>query len=91
MRKTIVVAALMTLALGSPGPAAAADGSVNVDVGAGDAGTKIGTATFNRSLQANGTETLTVHFAVPGGIDVSHVCLQAQPFSGRALRLDGPE
>ena len=74
--------ALLTFALGSAGPASAA-GSITVDVLAGNTAAKVGTATFTRSLQSNGSETLTVHFAVPGGIEASHVCLQAQPFSGR--------
>jgi hypothetical protein len=74
-----VAAATMTLAGAAP---AFAGDATSVTIGAGDAGTPVGTAAFTRTSSPS-SDTLVIRLSVPGGIDASHVCLQSQPFVGR--------
>lgn len=75
-------AAVLALSLLSSA-AYAQTGGITVDLRAGNNATAVGTATFTRTTNATGEETLTVDLSVPAGIDESHVCLSAEPFSSR--------
>lgn len=76
--------ALVLLTLALPGGTAVASPSpVTSTIQAGNSGTTVGTATFTRTANADGTETLTVDLTVPGGINDDHLCLSATAFTSR--------
>lgn len=86
-----IVAGLLVAVLGLvANPASAHDGtadpfgsgSTKVDIGAGDNGDDVGDAWLKRSDIA-GTDTLQVHFDVPGGFTETHLCLDDAPFTER--------
>ncbi|MBV8385230.1 MAG: hypothetical protein JO155_00415 [Acidimicrobiia bacterium] len=80
----VVVAALGVGAGASP---AFADSSPTVTVtspiqSGADAQT-VGSATFTRAAQSDGSSVVTVAASVPGGISESHLCYSTQPFTSR--------
>jgi hypothetical protein len=84
----LAVAGVLTVAFG---PSAGADSPtvVNAAIGQGSTGTDVGDATLTRTLNGNGTETLTVDLAVPGG-DISEVlvCVSTTAWTSRASGSD---
>ncbi len=68
------------------GPALGESSSTTVDVAAGADGVVVGTATFTRTSDADGNETLDIELAVEGGISESAVCLSDEPFTSRLPR-----
>jgi hypothetical protein len=88
-RSPVVRRALAGLAIGAfavlPTTAAlATDTTVTSDIRANSEGNLVGTAQLQRSAASDGTETLSLHMSIPGGITESSVCLAAQPFTSRA-------
>jgi hypothetical protein len=65
-------------------PAAQADPSpVTSPIQAGNTATTVGSATFTRSADNTGHETLTVDLSVSPGIDEDHLCLSDTAFTSR--------
>jgi hypothetical protein len=65
-------------------PSASADPSpVTSPIGAGNNNQNVGSATFTRSADNSGNETLTVDISVPGGIAEDHLCLSTTAFTSR--------
>ena len=66
-------------------PAAVADQSpVTSTIGAGNNNTPIGSATFTRTADNNGNETLTVDLSLSsGGIAEDHLCLSDSAYTSR--------
>jgi len=65
-------------------PAAVADPSpVTVSIGAGNTDTPVGSPTFTRAENNDGTETLTVDLSVQPGINEDHLCLSDTAFTSR--------
>lgn len=86
LRSTVLLSGALLLGLALlAGPVHAETGTTTVDikVSTGNKAEVVGTATFTRSINADGTETLTIDLSVPGGIDESHVCLSGEPFTSR--------
>jgi hypothetical protein len=65
------------------GPATADPSPVTSPIQAGADQQTVGSATFTRTANSDGTETLTVDLSVPGGIDEDHLCLSSSPFTAR--------
>src|SRR5687768_13444539 len=82
-------AALLLLPLGlvtavfSAAPASADPSPVTSTIQAGQAAVTVGDATFTRTMDGNGEETLTVDINVPGGITADHLCLSDAAFTSR--------
>ena len=87
MRLKLLALVTSTVAVGvtllGATPAAAADTTVTADVRATQSGTSVGTATFTRTAEADGTETLLIQASTNGDITASHVCLSDTPFTSR--------
>ena len=65
-------------------PAAVADTSpVTSTIGAGNNNQPVGSATFTRSADNSGNETLTVDISVPGGIAEDHLCISDTAYTAR--------
>ena len=65
-------------------PAAVADTSpVTSTIGAGNNNQPVGSATFTRSADNSGNETLTVDISVPGGIAEDHLCISDTAYTSR--------
>ena len=65
-------------------PAAVADTSpVTSTIGAGNNDQPVGSATFTRSADNSGNETLTVDISVPGGIAEDHLCISDTAYTSR--------
>lgn len=65
-------------------PAAVADTSpVTSTIGAGNNDQPVGSATFTRSADNSGNETLTVNISVPGGIAEDHLCISGTAYTSR--------
>lgn len=81
--RTIIGAGLL-LAVSLPtSPAHGETATTTVDVKAGKEAQTVGTATFTRTADEGGSETLTVDLSVAGGIEESHVCISDEPYSSR--------
>lgn len=65
-------------------PAHAATETTTADIESGSDAALIGTATFTRTSSDDGSESLSVHLSVAGGITESHICLSDAPFTSRA-------
>jgi len=76
---TAIVAAVVVMA----GPASADPSPVTSPIEAGNTHTVVGSATFTRTENGDGTETLTVDISVPGGITEDHLCLSDTAFTSR--------
>ncbi|MFO1536685.1 MAG: hypothetical protein ACKOVH_02510, partial [Actinomycetota bacterium] len=66
--------------------AAPALAATTVPIRIGNTGETIGTATFTRTLQGDGTERIAMTLDVTGSgrtLDEVHVCVGADPFTGR--------
>jgi hypothetical protein len=84
----LAAAALFTVAFG-PSAGAASPTVVSATIGQGSTGTNVGDATLTRTLNGDGTETLTVDLGVPGG-DIKEVlvCVSTTPWTSRASGSD---
>jgi hypothetical protein len=84
----LAVASLLALAFG-PSAGAASPTVVNATIGEGATGTNVGNATLTRTLNGDGSETLTVDLGVPSG-DIKEVlvCVSTTPWTSRASGSD---
>ncbi len=84
IRRLASLAVLTLSVLCLPMGIASADPSpVTSPIQAGNNHTTVGSATFTRSANGDGTETLTVQLSVPGGIAQDHLCLSDTAFTSR--------
>ena len=85
MRRLVVVF-IGALVFGAGAPAWASSGSsvtVTSPIQAGSDAQTVGSATFTRTVAADGTSAVTVHAAVPEGIQESSLCWATEPFTSR--------
>jgi hypothetical protein len=69
---------------GGPASATSATRTVTSPIATGSKGDNIGTATFTRTLNSDGTTTVTIVGQVSDGISESHLCYSdTGPFTGR--------
>jgi hypothetical protein len=73
---------LSSLAMGVV-PASADPSPVHSSIQAGNDHQTVGDATFTRTDNGDGTETLTVDISVPGGITEDHLCLSTSAYTSR--------
>ena len=84
IRRISVLAAGLIASVALAVPSASADQSpVSSPIQAGNDHQTVGSATFTRSADDSGNETLTVDLSVPGGITEDHLCLSDTAYTER--------
>ena len=78
----VALATFLLLVVG-PSPASADGNPVVEEIRAGNDAQLVGTATFTRTADSDGGETLTVNLNVPLGMEEAHLCLSATAFTSR--------
>lgn len=90
--RPILLAAVGLAALFSTTGVAQADaGQVVSSIREGNTGTPVGTANFDRSMNNDGTETLTISFQVVGGMSSDQLCLSHSAFTSRVTQPTCPD
>lgn len=84
LRRLLIVAAglVASIAVGLQ-PASADQSPVTSPIQAGNNAQTIGSATFTRTADSSGNETLTVDLSVQGGIAEDHLCLSDTAYTSR--------
>ncbi len=83
-RRLLLIASAGFIALTTMAGIASADaGQVASPIREGSDGTPVGGANFDRSMNSDGQEILTIRLSVPGGMSADFVCLSHDAFTER--------